>query len=132
VSEQADTRVVRAVRVSTDCAVRFWFPLSSRDSIVRWAICDSPSCRKWRILPKHTSIPSDASVHWYCGNLTSRSGGRPSKERCARRDDWIVKCVGERLAKEIEAAGITTVAQLEPKEKGVPPPHYETVSRARC
>jgi hypothetical protein len=100
--------------------------LLSRDSIVRWAICDSPSCRKWRILAKNSSIPSDSSIHWYCGGLTSRAGGKPQAKNCAVRDDWIVKCVGDRLARELDSAGITTVALLESKEKGQPPPHYAT------
>lgn len=76
------------------------FCTSSRDTIVRWAICDSSSWRKWHVLPMHSSIPSDPDVHWFCGGLTSRGGATPSSKHCAKLDDWIVKCVGERLAKE--------------------------------
>lgn len=93
---------------------------------MRWAICDAPGCRKWRILEKGCSIPSDSSIHWYCGGLTSRGGGRPSPVQCARRDDWILKCVGEQLAAELEAAGITTVALFEQKDKAGTPQHFAT------
>ena len=95
-----------------------------RDSIVRWAICDEPTCRKWRVLPKNSSIPTDSNIQWYCGGLTSRNGGKPQPKYCSKRDDWIVKCVGARLAHALEDAGITTVAQLESKEKGQTPPNY--------
>jgi len=100
-----------------------------RDSIVRWAICDAPTCRKWRVLPKNASIPSDASVHWYCGNLTSRNGGRPSAANCARRDDWILKCVGESLTRELERAGITTVEMFEQKERDKAPQNFATYAQ---
>lgn len=95
-----------------------------KDSIVRWAICDSNTCRKWRILPKHSSIPNDPSLHWYCGGLTSRHGGRPNPANCAKRDDWLVKCVGERLSRDLDTMGITTVALLEMKD-GQHPPKFE-------
>jgi len=97
-----------------------------RDSIVRWAICDAPGCRKWRMLSKGSPLPP-GHAEWYCGGLTSLSGsGKPSPKHCAKGDDWIRKCVGERLAAELEAAGIRTVAQLEMRDKNKPPPHYET------
>lgn len=85
-------------------------------------------CRKWRVLAKNCGIPTDASVHWYCGGITSRNGGKPIPKNCARLDDWIIKCVGERLAKELQTAGITTVALFESKEKGQPPANLAAYS----
>jgi hypothetical protein len=75
------------------------------------------------------SIPSDSSIHWYCGNITSRNGGKPSPAQCGKRDDWILKCVGEQLSRQLEAAGITTVALFEQKERDKPPAHFATYSQ---
>ncbi len=55
-----------------------------------WAVCDNPTCLKWRVLA------APASGLFFCGNK-----GKTDARACAVLDDWIVRCVGIELADKL-------------------------------
>ena len=86
---------------------------STNKSTESWIICDH--CKKWRLLPSHspTSSPSSSlSAHtpplYFCGG-----GKKPRPDDCARMDDWIVRCVGEVRARQLNEVGVSTVEGME-------------------
>jgi len=77
----------------------------SSDNIVQWVICDNRKCRKWRV------VDTDRQLHeekkFFCGYSKKKS-----KEHCAALDDWVLRCVGEGLARKCADIGINTVDVL--------------------
>lgn len=62
---------------------------------VIWAVCEGETCRKWRIVDHEIG----EHEHYYCGGrqyLYSRS--------CVKLDDWLLKCVGEQVARKLADA----------------------------
>ncbi len=86
------------------------------ENCIIWAICENPSCRKWREVAES---PEDA---FFCGQLNS-----PDPNKCSKLDDWIVKCVGVDKARSLASTGVRTVERLAEDAS-----RLEILAQAQC
>ena len=101
--------------LSSPAFIRRHLPLARRErsigrqqrdeSTEHWIICDA--CKRWRLIPSGSPAFASPPSSYYCGGQAEAE-----PQQCARLDDWIVRCVGESRARQLQSVGVVTVEEL--------------------